>query len=146
MNKESIFKIIKDHSLRLTNSRIALVDILLKNSDDYLTPEELFIKITKAKNLSSDQVSVYRNLTKFEELGIVKKSEFHHDASRYILNKLTHGKPKRKHEHYFKCFKCDTIEPFSDCFISKKEKELKSSGYSQLSHHLEITGLCPSCS
>ena len=85
----------------------------------------------------------YRIITKYEELGIVKKGDFHNEASRYTLeNSSTHSK---NHEHYFKCTKCYTVESFSDCLVSKKEKELESNGYRSLSHHLEISGLCPSC-
>lgn len=139
-----IKELLKENKLRVTQSRIAVSEVMLSNSKKYLTPEEIFQKIQLKKNVSCDQVSVYRILAKYEEIGIVKKSEFNKDAARYILNDSEDG--KKKHEHFFKCIKCFSIEPFSDCFISKKEKQLEALGYSNLSHHLEITGYCPSCS
>lgn len=143
MNLEKILTEIKSNSLRVTKARTAVAEILLRNDSTYLSAEDIFQKIMKKKGIKCDQVSVYRVLTTFEEIGIVKKSDFHNQASRYILNK-SEAKAS-KHEHYFKCIKCLKIEPFSDCFISKKEKELEANGYRNLHHHLEITGLCPTC-
>lgn len=143
MKLDQIIDKLKDNSLRVTKTRIAIAEILLKKSNSYLSAEEIFQAIQKKKNIKCDQVSVYRILTTFEELSIVNKSDFHNEAARYRLDN-TLGE-KKKHEHYFKCLKCLSIEPFSDCFIHKKEKELQANGYSNLTHHLEITGLCPTC-
>ncbi len=134
---------LKKNSLRITQARLAVAKVLLRNSNLFFTSEEIFQKVLKSKKVSCDQVSVYRILSKFEELGLVKKSEFNNEATRYTINEaFGHG---HKHEHFFKCVQCYTIESFSDCFISKKEKELESNGYRKLTHHLEITGLCPTC-
>ena len=141
-----ISEILKKESLRITKSRLAVAEIFLSNKEAYLTPEAIFKKILKKKGMSCDQVSVYRILTKFEEIGLVRKSNFHNDASRYILDESLGEKKNHKHEHYFKCISCLSIEAFSDCFVSAKEKELKDNGYTKLDHHIEITGLCPRCS
>ncbi|MCT4642957.1 MAG: transcriptional repressor [Bacteriovoracaceae bacterium] len=144
MDLTQIEKALKENSLRVTKTRLSVADVLLENKNKYLSSQEIYKIILKKKDSSCDYVSVYRILTKFVEIGIVRKSEFYNEASRYTLNELLSG--QSKHEHYFKCNKCYTIEPFSDCFIHQKEKELTSLGYSHLNHHLEITGLCPRCS
>ncbi len=141
MNNKDVIKALKENSLRLTRSRLAVVDVLIENSENYLTVEEIYQRVLK-KHVHCDQTSIYRALTKFDEIGIVKKGEFHKDAARYSIN---YKDQKKKHEHYFKCINCLTIEAFSDCFISKKEKELEANGYRELTHHLEISGLCPNC-
>ena len=138
--KESL----NSHHLRVTQSRLAVASILIKNSERALTPEEIFYRIQRSKSLSCDQVSVYRNLTTFEKLGLVKKSVFQGEAARYMLNNNAE-KSGYNHEHFFKCKSCDIVEPFEDCLVSKKEKELEKSGYKNLHHHLEISGLCPAC-
>lgn len=141
LSLEAIVASIKQASLRVTKSRLAVAKILLEHPSQFLTPEEIFQIIQKKSDSSCDQVSVYRILARFEELGIVKKSEFQKEAARYMLHEPT----EHHHEHYFKCTECLTIEPFTDCLISKKEKELHANGYRNLHHHLEITGLCPTC-
>lgn len=144
MDIDKVTKTLKSNSLRVTSTRIAVANILIKNSNFYLTAEDIFDEINKSKGIKCDQVSVYRILATFEELEIVKKSDFNNDASRYCINNSFESK-SHTHEHYFKCIKCLTIEAFSECFILKKEKELEKNGYRQLSHHIEITGLCPAC-
>lgn len=144
LNIERIKKILKENSLRVTKTRIAVAHVLIEGSHQFLTSEDIYSRISKKKYVTCDLVSVYRILTTFEKLNIIKKIEFNNEAARYSLVELK-CKTGKIHEHYFKCIECLTIEAFSDCFVSKKEKELESSGYRNLSHHLEISGLCPTC-
>lgn len=136
--------ILKKHGLRVTQSRLAVATILIKNSDRPLTSEEIFTRVQKTKNLSCDQVSVYRILSAFQDLGLIRKSSFQGDASRYILADDLEGSA-HKHEHFFKCVSCNKIEPFTGCLVANKERELEKKGYTNLRHHLEIIGLCPDC-
>lgn len=140
---DTIIEILQQKSLRVTKSRLSVATILINCHESYLTPEEVFKKISKDALLGCDQASVYRTLATFEKIGVVHKSDFHKDAARYKINERF-GE-KKSHKHFFKCIECSTVEPFSDCFISKKEKELEDFGYKNLKHHIEITGLCPSC-
>lgn len=150
LSLEGITKQLKSAKLRVTQSRLAVAEVLLNHQGDYLSSEEIFHLIESKKGISCDQVSVYRILTKYAELGIVRKSDFHNEAARYTLCTTCEGAHSHdhshEHEHYFKCTNCLSIESFQDCFISKKEKELLKKGYRNLSHHIEITGLCPACS
>ena len=142
----TVKNILKENGLRITQSRLAIAMVLIRNNEKPLTPEEIFHKIQVSKVLNCDQVSVYRTLSAFEELGVVKKSNFQGEASRYFMGRDTgvHG-DHHEHEHFFKCNSCNKIESFGGCLVSKKEKELESAGYKNLEHHLEIKGLCPKC-
>ena len=108
-----------------------------------MSSEEIFMEVSASKDFDCDQASVYRTLTKFEQLGIVAKSSFNGEAARFKFALAGHR--PRPHEHYFKCFDCGEIEALNDCLVAKKERELESKGYRSLSHHLEIVGLCPQC-
>lgn len=141
---EKIKNKLKESGLRVTQARLDVASILLRNLGKPLTSEEVFLKISKSKSLKCDQVSVYRVLSKYEDLGIVSKSNFQGEAARYMIDEC--GKNHPHHHHFFKCKSCDKIEPFEGCFISKKEKDLSSKGYTMLEHHIEITGICPRCS
>lgn len=142
---DKIKEVLKEEGLRITQGRIAVAELLIKKPNSFFSAEEIFLSIQKSKKYDCDQVSVYRTLSKFEELGLVKKSSFKDEATRYKFSNghLGHG---HDHEHFFKCSKCNLIEPFEDCFVNRKEKELLEKGYKNLSHHLEIVGVCPSCS
>jgi Fe2+ or Zn2+ uptake regulation protein len=141
---EQIIRKLKLSHLRVTKSRLAVSKVMLKNRGLFLTTEEIHQELIKVRGQKCDLVSVYRILSTFEGLGIVKKTEFQAEAARYgLVSSL--GAEHHYHEHFFKCTNCLTIEPFDDCFFSKKEKQLRASGYKNISHHVEITGLCPSC-
>ena len=137
--------ILQSHGLRVTKSRLAVATILIQNKSSLLTSVEIFKRITKAKKLNCDQVSVYRILSTFEQLGIARKNVFQGEAARYTFNEPSYGVIYHRHEHFFKCDQCGIIEPFEGCLVSKKERELEKNGYRELNHHLEITGLCPKC-
>ena len=140
---KQVRNILQSHALRITQSRLAVASILIKNNT-LLTPEEIYKQIQRSKKLSCDQVSVYRTLAIFEQLGLVKKSTFQGEPSRYMLD-IIKRKNTHHHEHFFKCNGCNIIKPLKGCLISKQEKKLEEDGYRDLTHHLEITGLCPSC-
>ena len=148
-NLEQVKEVLQSHRLRVTKSRLAVAMVLIQNQHSLLASAEIFKRIKKSKKLSCDQVSVYRILAAFEQLGIVKKTVFQGEAAKYILNKLnrkgTYYHYKHCHEHFFKCNQCGVIEPFKGCVVSKKERELEKNGYTNLQHHLEITGFCPNC-
>ena len=144
MNLEEIENKMRENGLRVTQARIDIAGILLKNLSKPLSSEEIFAKVKKSKSMSCDQVSVYRVLSAFEGIGVVTKSNFQGEASRYMIDSC--GKKKAHHHHYFKCKKCQKIEPFDGCFITRKEKEMESRGYTGLSHHIELVGYCPDCS
>ena len=141
---DEIKELIKNNSLRVTHSRLAVASILLRNQSRYLTAEDIYNKINASQKYNCDQVSVYRILTTFEEIGLIHKSVFQGEATRYSI--LDKPEDPDKHNHYFKCRNCSAVEILGGCLVAKKEVELKSMGYTSLEHHLEITGLCPSCS
>ena len=140
---ENIKELIKNAGLRVTQPRIDVASILERNKGKLLTPEEIYLKIKNSKTMQCDQASVYRVLTKFEELGIVTKNTFQGEASRYMIDNCGHT--HKHHHHFFKCTKCKKIEPLDGCFFTAAEKKMKDRGYSNLNHHIEVTGTCPKC-
>ena len=139
-----IKELIKNNNMRITQSRLAVASTLLRNHSKYLTAEDIFNKINASQKYNCDQVSVYRILTTFEEIGLVHKSIFQGEATRYAI--FDKKENRGEHNHYFKCKACSVVESLNGCLVAKKENELKSLGYTSLEHHLEITGYCPSCS
>lgn len=148
--KEHIKNKIKQNKMRVTQSRLAVADILARNTDKFLSAEDIHKRIEKSKLSDCDRVSVYRILCAFDELHLLSKSTFQGEAIKYkflsdcCLEDHKHEK-HHHHHHYFKCTSCEKVEAFSDCFLGQIEKEFKNKGYQNLSHHLEITGVCPSC-
>jgi Fur family ferric uptake transcriptional regulator len=137
------------HGLRVTKPRIAVFSILEKHHDSFLSSEDISDSIQSSQSLNCDRASVYRILTTFVEIGLVQVTQFQGGASKYKIHR--HGPQcqekgcNKTHEHYFKCVKCDAIEPIGECFFEKKVKELEKKGFRTLEHHFEISGYCPNC-
>lgn len=138
---------LQKNGLKVTKSRMSVFNILFYSSSVFLSPEEIFEKIKKSKLHQCDRTSVYRVLSSLEGIGLVKASHFQGEASKYQLHlhdeHCDHA--HESHDHYFKCVSCKTIETIGDCLFESKLKELSKLGYKSISHHFEISGLCPQC-
>lgn len=145
---EGIRTALRESGLRVTKSRIAVFTILEKGKASFLSPDEIYQRISKSKKLNCDRASVYRALKIFESINLVKASHFQGEATKYQFHHHTTGceEGADQHEHYFKCLKCNSIQPIGDCFIEEKLNDLDSKGFKTFSHHLEILGRCPKCS
>ncbi len=134
---------LKSKKLRFTKARQTVFDILSK-SDRALSPREVFIQTGNLSDIRTDQVSVYRNLTLFTQLGLTHRFQ----DGRYSLCKQNH---KREHKHLhiiascYRCGKTYEIKKHSDkiCQLAKSFKNfVKSFGNF---NRLTMEGICRNC-
>ena len=142
---DSIQRVLQENRLRMTQPRIAVIQALEANADRFLSPEEIFNQIRQSRSYRCDRVSVYRILRTFTQLNIVSKSDFHGEASRFRLSPNISPKPSHHHEHFFRCLACNDISPIEGCFVMGHIRKMESKGYRHITHHLEMSGTCPSC-
>ena len=116
-----IEELIKDKNIKLTTARIKLLEIL-KEADRPLCYEEI------KNDISMDKATFYRNISKFEEEGILNAFESN-DKKRYFEVKLN------PHAH-FVCVKCNSVECIKDIDIILPNYEI---------NNVIINGKCPSC-
>ena len=133
---------LKDNNLRITAARVAVANVLLENSKQFMSSHDIYDYMSE-RDQECDQVSVYRTLNQFEKIGLVKKSQFQGEAACFQID--LDNNHKSHHQHFFKCVKCSIVEPIKGCFVRQSEKDLLDKGYKSLHHHLEIVGVCPSC-
>jgi len=121
--------------LKVTESRKKILQVL---NDKYgpLTPDEIYQSVRPA---DLDRVTIYRCLAAFEEVNLVRRSDFGDGIARYELQLGAH------HHHHVICRKCKSIRHLDDCFLHKIEEQILSTGFSQLTHNLEFFGICPNC-
>jgi Fur family ferric uptake transcriptional regulator len=112
---------------KLTKPRLAILTFLKKQTN-LLSAREISKKI---KNI--DQASVYRTLNLFEELNIVN-SELIDKEKLYCLSDHPH--------HHIICRVCKYSEEFP---CTQKEDYKKFSNFSNIHHHLTLTGVCKKC-
>ncbi len=116
-----IEELIKDKNIKLTTARVKILEIL-KEADRPLCYEEI------KNNISMDKATFYRNISKFEEEGILNAFESN-DKKRYFEVKL------KPHAH-FVCVKCNIVECITNIDITLPNYEI---------NNVIINGKCPSC-
>lgn len=117
-----IEKLVKNTNIKLTTARVAILEILEK-ANKPLSYEDI-----KA-DISMDKATFYRNISKFEDEGLLNSFESN-DKKRYF-------ELQGKHHAHFVCTNCNNVE----C-IDKLSIDLE--GYTV--NNVIINGICKSCS
>jgi Fur family ferric uptake transcriptional regulator len=121
--------------MRITKPRVAIIEALLKHHGPISIErihQEMGVEVC-------DLVTVYRCLSAFESLDMVRRSYLHNGTCLY---EVTLG--KQRHYHIV-CKTCGKTEPVDYFPVEGMERMLTSRGYSQLSHVVEFFGICPAC-
>jgi Fe2+ or Zn2+ uptake regulation protein len=125
----------KDKSLRVTGPRQAMLRVL-GEARRPLSAEEIH---TLAGDGMLDLVTVYRSLGALEEAGIVQRHPLERGRSLYALPAAGH------HHHHVICRRCGRLDRLPGCDTGAVEAAARAQGYVDLTHVLEIHGLCPAC-
>ncbi|MBN1596559.1 transcriptional repressor [candidate division FCPU426 bacterium] len=105
----------------------------LQRLDSHPTVEE-FYTIIKPKMPGMGLCTVYRNLEKFSELGLIHK--ILGVPVRYEGNPTAHN--------HIKCVRCGKIEDLH-LEVTFERNQLEAQGYQLHAYALEINGICPQC-
>ena len=122
--------------LKNTKQRGAILRVL-ENSPEPAAAEEIYLLLKpKFPNLALS--TVYRNLERFTQAGLLEKSSFNDGIIRYS--------PVKEHGHYLVCTECARKVKIDDCPLSGIEQQLaKTTGFEIDGHSLTIYGKCPKC-
>lgn len=126
---------LKSERMRITEPRKALLETLISIRHP-ISAEQLHQALGKE---TSDLVTVYRNLEVFEKAGIVQRLMTESGKSLYELIEASH------HHHHILCRKCHRAERLDACEAQKLEKLAEDLGYSEVTHVLELYGVCEAC-
>lgn len=90
---------------------------------------------------SIDRASIYRTIALFEKLGIVQRLQI---GWKY---KLELADTFNYHHHHLSCRRCGSIISLrEDSMLEANLNSLAAEyGYRDLSHQLEVTGICKNC-
>lgn len=127
---------LKEANVRITPQRYAILEFLIEHRT-HPTADEIFRSLEdRFPNMSV--ATIYNNLRKFVEIGIVQEMSYGDAASRFDFG-------VQKHYHAI-CTECGKIEDFF--YPGLEDVEMASSeltGFQISEHRLEVYGLCPSC-
>lgn len=138
-NTEEIYRILEENHLRLTQSRVVLLDILFLEKDP-LSAAHILEKLSEREN-DVNKTTVYRALEQFEERGIVRGVQLGDRTKYYEL-------ASRDHHHHLVCVQCECVEDvdMDETTLSEEEKKVsQEKGFTILKHSLEFFGICRNC-
>ena len=132
---DSALDSLKKERLRITEPRKALLRLLGGLGKPH-SAEEIH-ELLGAD--AFDLVTIYRNLEAFEKAGIINRIPTESGKSLFELN------AEQNHYHHIICRKCHRTEKLNTCEVLKLEKLASDLGYSEVTHVLELYGVCESC-
>ena len=126
---------LRDHQQRVTVARRAILAVLTQDHGPF-SADELHQKMRKGV---CDLVTVYRCLTTMEEINLVRRCDFGDGTYRYEYNSGDH------HHHHLICRVCHHVETLDFCAAEMLERRARRMGYADVTHTLEVFGVCESC-
>jgi len=132
---EGALQTLRDHQHRVTEPRKAILEILTREHGPF-TAEELHGRMKKGV---CDLVTVYRCLSTMEEIALVRRCDFGDGSYRYEFNTGEH------HHHHIICRSCHGVQTLDFCVADSLERMARQIGYANVTHTLEIFGVCAQC-
>jgi Fur family ferric uptake transcriptional regulator len=128
---------LKDAGLKITESRLLILNLFQQNPSQHLGADDLFIMLKKSKQTIS-LATIYRTLASLEQVGLLLKHHFNEGAV-YELHQKEH------HDHLV-CTACGEVEEFVDPVIESKQLKIaQEKGYQLTDHRLTLYGICRNC-
>jgi Fe2+ or Zn2+ uptake regulation protein len=125
----------KEKAMRVTSPRLAMLKVLAAAKHP-LSAEQVH---EAAGDDNLDLVTIYRSLGAMDDAGIVQRHPLERGRSLYALVSPGH------HHHHVICRRCGRIDRLPGCDTSRLEAAARTKGYAELTHIMEIYGICPAC-
>jgi Fur family ferric uptake transcriptional regulator len=126
---------IRNAQMRITKPRIAIIESMMHHEGP-ISIERIHQDVGASV---CDLVTVYRCLSAFENLGLVRRTYLHNGTCLY---ELTVGNPHHYHIVCKSCGKTERVDYFS---VDGMERMLQDRGYTEVSHVVGFFGVCPVC-
>jgi Fur family ferric uptake transcriptional regulator len=137
LDKEALKRIVRDMGLKVTDQRIAILEILAQGRT-HVTAQEVFDRVHK-KHKDIGFATVYRFLRNLADQKFVTEVRMGGLPARYELT------PKSHHDH-LTCTDCGKIVEFENRDIELLQIMVaRNNGFKLTGHVLELYGLCPDC-
>ena len=125
-----------------TTRQSAAIEDALREADGFRTAQELFDQV-RGSGQKVGLTTVYRHLNLLAELG---RADVVHRADGEAQFRLcgTHDEPAEEHHHHVVCRVCGRSEQVSAPEVEDwAERVARAAGYTDISHTVEVFGLCP---
>jgi Fur family transcriptional regulator, ferric uptake regulator len=137
LTQEQIIEALSQAGYRITQSRRAVIRVLLEDNG-FASPPEIWERAMEDYP-GIGRVTVYRTLDLLSRLGFVR---------RIHTEEGCHGRASIRlgHHHHLICRQCGAAVEFEGCDLSSFLARVSGeTGYLIEEHMLELVGLCPEC-
>ena len=137
-DKQQVFAAyLRDQGFNYTPERRRVLEGILAGGRHFQA-DELYVRLAGKESPAVSRATVYRTLSLLTDCGLIRKVAF--------VDRHSHYEHVFGHEHLI-CRKCGHIVEFQDRSISTALEQIcKDSKFRQLSHKIEVVGLCGKCS
>jgi len=136
---QELKRVLREHELKATNQRIALLK-LLNGTQDHLDAEEIYLQLLKKeKNVS--RATVYRSLEALVEQGLVSKLDFGDGRMRF-----ERSEGDDEHHDHLICVSCGKVIEFFNLEMEAQQLAVcEEHDFTPSSHTMHIFGTCSEC-
>ncbi len=137
--KEEFKKYLKRKNMKITQSRLDLID-LLASYGKHFEVEELVNWVSSRTDRRVSRSTIYRTIKLLQEFGAIKEVIKQNNRTIY---EFVVGKP---HHDHLVCVECGRIIEFVNEDIENLQDEVcKEYDFEPMNHRLEIFGICSDC-
>lgn len=142
--KQEYFKtLLKENGLKVTNQRIAILEVLEDRPGEHLTAEEIY-GFVKEKYPDIGLATVYRTIQMLSELEVIDKLNLDDGFVRYEIGRQ--ADEGRHHHHHLVCLGCHSVFTFEDDLLEVLEERIQDSvGFKVVDHEVKLYGYCKQC-
>ena len=140
-NELEVREAVRSVGLRVTSPRVRILQILEEayKRREHMSAEDIYQALLHSSE-DFGPATVYRVLSQFEAVGLVRRLHFEYERSVFELN-------RGKHHDHLVCLGCGKIMEFLDDLIEERQlKVARESGFTMTDHSLNIYGHCQTCS
>lgn len=136
MNKDIIYKNIRDQGGRVTKIRKKIVQIL--SDAGCLMPQAEILARLKKQKINPNRSTIFRELLFLAQKNIAVKN---------AISGVDYYEIPKDHHHHLVCLNCNSIEKVEiGNHLSRQEKQItKQNKFNIINHSLEFYGYCRKC-
>jgi Fur family ferric uptake transcriptional regulator len=136
--KQIFTKYLKEHALRRTSERFAILDKIY-SIEGHFDIEQLYISM-RENNYQVSRATLYNTIDLLEDCHLVTKHQLgKNNVSTFEKTRDTHI------HHHFVCTACGKVREFSDANIKRAVQEKKIKNFNISHYALYIYGICGKC-
>lgn len=138
---DDIKKRLRAHGSKLTPQRRAVLDVIINNSGEHMSSEEIYDLVRKDLP-DVGLATVYRTLQLLCRIDVLSRVNLDDNVARYEL----HGDGENHQHHHLVCDKCGKIEEVHVDLLEELEKYVEEEfGFTILNHRVKFSGYCRDC-